>query len=132
MIGGLNVHELQEAITCFIAAGSLPQLSKGLSVNSSRPVICRIMLAVTATFPIREKFTELGAPFAPTKYLTNRCLILCSSIPSRNVFVDEQVISLRTRSSFPLSILCALYIIYFIIHIDARNLLGHGKVVVAF
>ena len=69
---------------------------------------------------------------AQTKCLTNRGLILYSSISSRNVFVDEHSSdSLKmTRSSFPLSILCALYIIYFILHTDARNLLRHGKVVV--
>ena len=45
--------------------------------------------------------------------------------------VNKTVVSLRTRLSFPLSILRARYIIDFIIHADARNLLRHGKVVFA-
>ena len=32
------------------------------------------------------------------------------------------------KTSDKIEILCALYIIYFIIHTDARNLLRHGKV----
>ena len=57
-IGGLNVRELQEAITCFITAGSLLQLSKCLSVNSSRLYVQNFVLPVSATFPIREKFNS--------------------------------------------------------------------------
>ena len=95
------------------------------------PICAEFCVALFFDFS-HQREVQLGAPLAQTKYLTNRCLILYSLIPSRNVLVDEQVISLRTRSSFPLSIVCALYIIYFIIPTDARNLLRRGKVVVAF
>ena len=87
------------------------QLSKCLSVNSSRLYVQNFVLPVFATFPKERSSTRRALSL--TKCLTNRGLILYSSIPSRKAFVDEQVISLRTRSLFPLSILRALYIIYF-------------------
>ena len=46
------------AITCFMAAGSLLQLSKCLSVNSNRLYVQNFVLPVFATFPIREMFNS--------------------------------------------------------------------------
>ena len=107
---GIECSRTSGVITCFIAAGSLLQLSKCLSVNSSRLYVQNFVLPVFATFPKERSSTRRALSL--TKCLTNRGLILYSSIPSRKAFVDEQVISLRTRSLFPLSILRALYIIY--------------------
>ena len=116
---GIECSRTSGATTCFIAARSLLQLSKCLSVNSSRLYVQNFVLPVFATFPKERSSTRRA--LSPTKCLTNRGLILYSSIPSRKVFVDEQVISLRTRSLFSLSILRALYIIYFIIHTEAQT-----------
>ena len=85
----------------------------------SRLYVQNFVLPVFATFPKERSSTRRA--LSPTKCLTNRGLILYSSIPSRKAFVDEQVISFRTRSLFRLSILRALYIIYFIIHTDAQT-----------
>ena len=46
----------------YIAAGSLLQLSKCLSVNSSRLYVQDFVLTVFATFPIIETEVQLGAP----------------------------------------------------------------------
>jgi len=116
---GIECSRTSGAITCFIAAGSLLELSKCLSVNSSRLYAQNFVLPVFATFPIERSST--WSALSPTKCLPNRGLILYSSIPSRKVFVDGQMISLKTRSLFPLSILRALYIIYFTIHTDAQT-----------
>ena len=60
MYGGIEFSRTSGAITCFIAAGSLLQLSKCLSVNinSSRLYVQNLVLPVSATFPIREKFNS--------------------------------------------------------------------------
>ena len=55
---GIECSRSSGAITCFIAAGSLLQLSKCLGVNSSRPYVQNFVLLVSATFPIREKFNS--------------------------------------------------------------------------
>ena len=51
---GIECSRTSGTITCFIAAGSLLQLSRCLSGNSSRLYVQNFVLPVFATFPIRE------------------------------------------------------------------------------
>lgn len=95
------------------------------------PICAEFRVARFCDFSHKRE-VQLGAPFLRQNALVIGAWFYTPQFLPVMFWSMNKWFQLRTRSSFRLSILCALYIIYFIIYTDDRKLLRRGKVVVAF